>query len=275
MNFDFPDVELIFRLAAGRSGPVFYLCFEWNGAVNEVAGMNTAGLFSAAQILVAHFEIEPPPREDLVRPYEIFSHALKNSDRIAEVLEFLGERRLGYTTLRKGHQLYADRFGNTCVLEPSPQGNRIYCSSEPFAVLANRPLKRELERAAAGAGQPGADRFQTAHSLIREKLACGDGNHGNAGPDFRPGRSFHLEDGLEILRRTALTQGRFTTQSSMVCDPQAGEIYLALHRDFSRLWKLSLIEGTIETFSGFSTHCKLPVGDAGVAASYLSAIARE
>jgi hypothetical protein len=293
MNFDFPDVELVFRLADGHAGAVFYLCFEWNGKVNEVAGMNAAGLFSAAQILVAHFEIHPQPSENLLRPYELFSHALRYNERTAEVLEFLGGHRLGYTSPRKGHQLYADRFGNTCILEPAPGGNCVYPSSEPFAVMANRPLQRELERMAKGDGQPGTDRFQMAYHFISEKLACANGSPGRQDTDgfrsedvyrleetirvedgFQIRDGFDIKDGFEVLRRTTLSRGRFTTQASMVCDPQAGELYLALHQDFDKLWKVKLSEHTIETHSGFKTAHKIPLGEAGVTATELRENAR-
>jgi hypothetical protein len=230
MNFDFPDVDLKFDIEPAARGNVFYLCFFWDGRYRKVAGVNQAGLFAAAQILVAQFEIDPQPAEIAITPYELFARALQSGREIGDVLDFLGSRRLAYTTLRKGHQLYADMRGNTCVVEPGPKSNRVYPLSGRNTVLTNNLFERQQVRAAAAMQRLGVDRYQIAHQWIDERSA-----------------NFNVQDGLELLRRTQLTRGRFTTQCSMVVDPSEAAIYLSLKRDFQHIWKINMARRTVQS----------------------------
>lgn len=254
MNFDFPDVEMRFLIEETSQGKVFYLGFEWEGNLYRTAGVNAAGLFSAAQILVAHFEITHLPDEERISPYEVFIKALQHAERIDDVLEILGPRRLEYTTQRKGHQIYADQRGGVCILEPEPLGNQIFRSNDPFTVMANRPILKDIERIRNNGFSVNStgDRFITAHKLIQEKFG-----------------NFSLDQALKVLQEVQLTRGRFTTQASMVCDPQAREIYLALRRDFDKVWKISLQEGYVETYTGFSRYSRMNFDVEGIRGSQL------
>jgi hypothetical protein len=229
MNFDFPEVDIKFDIEPAEQGDVFYLCFLWDGRYRKVAGVNQAGLFAATQILVAQFEIDPQPGEIMITPYELFAHALRTSQKIADVLNILGNRRLAYTTLRKGHQLYADKRGNTCVVEPGPKSNRVYPLSGRNTVLTNNLFERQQIRAAAAMQRLGVDRYQIAHEWIDKR-----------------GADFAVKDGLELLSRTQLTRGRYTTQCSIVVDPDDAAIYLSLKRDFQHIWKIDLVERTLQ-----------------------------
>jgi Linear amide C-N hydrolases, choloylglycine hydrolase family len=242
MNFDFPDVDLKFDIEHAERGEVFYLCFLWDGRYRKVAGANQAGLFAAAQILVAQFEIEPQTDEASITPYELFASALENAREIDDVLMILGSRRLAYTTLRKGHQLYADIGGNTCVLEPGPKSNRVYPLTGHNTVLTNNLFERQQVRAAAAMQRLGVDRYQIAHQWIDER-----------------GVNFTVKDGLELLRRTQLTRGRFTTQCSMVVDPGEATIYLSLKRDFQHIWKINMTERTVHSLNDGLKAC-IPTG---------------
>jgi hypothetical protein len=245
MNFDFPDVKLKLSFETAARGDVFYLCFEWDGSYRKVAGVNMAGLFVAAQILVAPFEIESQPGDIPITPYELFSRALETGRVVDDVLNILGTRRLAYTTLRKGHQLFADRRGNTCVVEPGPKSNRVYPLTGRNTVLTNNLFERQQVRAVEAMQRLGLDRYQIAHQWIGER-----------------GANFSVADGFELLRRTMLTRGRFTTQCSIVVDPGEAEIYLALKKDFQHIWKISLTERTLQPVNGklIAAICSIPSG---------------
>ncbi|HEX7975328.1 MAG TPA: hypothetical protein VF498_13040 [Anaerolineales bacterium] len=248
MNFDFPQAPIWLRLKPGAQGDVFYLCFEREGAIHATAGLNAAGLFAASQILVAHFEMEPAAdTEDWISPYEIFIRSLQTGESVADVLAILGERRLAYSPDRKGHQLYADCQGSACILEPGPRGNRVYRSNGPCMVMTNRPAQKEMDRAAGNITRLGVDRYQIASQLIEARRD-----------------RFDIEDGFEVLRQVMLIRGRFTTQASMVLDPQAGEVYLALRKDFSRVWKVDIRERSVQAFEGFAESWKAELDERGV-----------
>jgi hypothetical protein len=254
MNFDFPDVEVSLHLQPGGCGDIFFLAFEWKGKLHRTAGMNACGLFSAAQMLIAAFDITHRADEALISPYEVFSRALQSGSRVEHVLDILGSRRLAYTSERKGHQLYADRYGSACILEPDREQNWIHCSQQTYAVMTNRPIQKALDRAAENITRLRVDRDQTARQIIEHHL-----------PDFG------IEAGFEVLKETVLVKGRFTTQSSIVCDPLAGEVYLALGRDFQHIWKLNLNKKTVETHAGFETQRQWLLDGQGVTASQLLA----
>jgi hypothetical protein len=246
MNFDFPDVELKFRLSNTNHQQIFFLCVEGGGVFHETTGMNADGLFAASQILVAPFEINPQPGDTLVSPRDIFFQALSSASSVDEVLTILGHRRLGYRTDRKGHYLYADQHGAACVLEPSPDGNAIYRSMHSFTIMTNRPIRRDMDRAAVHMARLGLDRYQTAQKIIQERF-----------------NTFGVDDAFDILQQTQLWKGRFKTLTSMVLDPQAGEVYLALERDFGHIWRIRMHDREIETFSGFGRGWQSELGEDG------------
>lgn len=252
MNFDFPEVELNFRVNNETHQPIFYLCVEGGGVFHETSGMNAAGLFAASQILVAPFEINPRLTDVLVSPREVFFRSLETGFKVDDVLSILGTQRLGYRTDRKGHYLYADRHGAACVLEPAMEGNAIYRSVRPFIIMTNRPVHRDMDRAAEHMARLGLDRYQTAHAIIQERFS-----------------TFGIEDAFEVLQQTHLWKGRFKTLTSMVFDPQAGEVYLALGRDIKKIWRICMRDYTVETFSGFGRYWQDEVGEEGITASQL------
>lgn len=255
MNFDFPEVELKFRVATESRQPIFYLCVLGNGVFHETSGMNAAGLFAASQILVAPFEINKSPTDTMVSPKDLFYSALQSGFRVDDVLGILGSRRLGYQTDRKGHYLYADRHGSACVLEPAPDGNMIYRSARPFIIMTNRPVRRDMDRAVEHMARLGVDRYRTAQRLIQDRFTA-----------------FRVGDAFEVLKQTHLWKGRFKTLVSMVFDPQAGEVYLALGRDYERIWRVCIKKRTIETFSGFGKFWLDGMGDDGMTTSELCAM---
>ena len=252
MNFDFPDVELKFRLSNTNHQQIFFLCVEGGGVFHETTGMNADGLFAASQILVAPFEINPQPGDTLVSPRDIFFQALSSASSVDEVLTILGHRRLGYRTDRKGHYLYADQHGAACVLEPSPDGNAIYRSMHTFTIMTNRPIRRDMDRAAGHMARLDLDRYQTAHKIIQERFGI-----------------FNVADAFEVLQQTQLWKGRFKTLVSMVFDPHAKEVYLALGRDFDRIWRVCMQEHVAETYSGFGRYRQDEMGEDGITVNQL------
>jgi hypothetical protein len=253
MNFDFPDVEIKVDIETAGEGEVFYLSFQWDMRYRKVAGVNPAGLFVAAQMLIAPFEIEPQPGDISMTPSELFVRALRTGRRIEDVLRILGTQRLAYTTLRKGHQLYADINGNTCVVEPGPKSNCIYPLRKSHTVLTNNLFERQQVRAAANMRRLGVDRYQIAQQVIAAHAA-----------------DFTIANGFELLRRTMLTRGRFTTQCSIVVDPLEITVYLSLKRDFGHLWKIDLSEHSLQPMNGGLKTSIRPIPAGGLTSAELS-----
>jgi hypothetical protein len=56
----------------------------------------------------------------------------------------------------------------------------------------------------------------------------------------------------------------------MIFDPIHNEIFIAIDRNFNKIWKASLEESTIETFSGFNISIKKPLDSKGLMALEIS-----
>jgi len=50
----------------------------------------------------------------------------------------------------------------------------------------------------------------------------------------------------------------------MAFDPASNEVYIVIRGDFEKVWKLSIDDATIETFTGFSESAKMEVGGDGI-----------
>jgi hypothetical protein len=55
----------------------------------------------------------------------------------------------------------------------------------------------------------------------------------------------------------------------MVFDPERGEVFIALETDYDKIWKVSLTEGTIETYQGFAEHRQWVLDASGILATDL------
>lgn len=252
MNFDFEDILITFRLLDEGGMQVFCMCGDFRGHVAEVAGMNDLGLFAAAQMLAARFKIVPAGGDVLVPPYDVFTRALRGARRTVDVLGIIGERRLAFRSDRKGHQLYADTFGQTLIVEPGETGNVLSPSGAAFTVMTNFPNREAASKRLDELRGPGTARYRIAHEFIEQHF-----------------RGFDVEQGVEVLRRTAIPSGRFRTQCSMVFDPLRGEVTLAVGQDFERLWRVDMQSGRVEALTGAGRRAAYSLWDGGVSAAQL------
>ena len=55
----------------------------------------------------------------------------------------------------------------------------------------------------------------------------------------------------------------------MVFDPAAGEVYVALEGDCSKIFRVSLDAKVIETYSGFDEHASWPLNSWGISMTEL------
>ena len=99
----------------------------------------------------------------------------------------------------------------------------------------------------------GDDRFIIAHEEINR-------NKGN----------FGVEQAFDVLEKARHTSEAYPTVCSLVLDPTGLYVYIALFGYFSKIWRISLAESMIESFSGFDAPHKLKIGPGGILASELS-----
>jgi hypothetical protein len=250
MNFDYPDTEIQFTIEPSGDLKVFQMKFADGEGFAATVGMNSAGLFSSCQMLFPEVPQATSRGPDDVYPWEVYRQALFASERVEEVTEFLSDKRViqGSVTL---HDLFADLQGDAMVLEAGDKEDIITWIEGDFIVMTNFPNGDLAGQSYKNAEGVGADRYKMAYENISDHLT-----------------TFDVERGLETLEKVALS-GEFSTQASLVFAPERGEIYVALKRDFSKVWKVSLVDETVETYSGFGRARRMNLDSAGVTASEL------
>jgi len=258
MNFDYPPNEIRFSIEDHETGAVFLGEFRMGEFWARTVGMNERGLFASDQMVSPARATTDSPTGDEIYVWDAFYDGLRTAESVDGVLDWIGERRLVQYPDLWLHNLYADPSGNAAIVEAGVEGNVITPIEGPFLVMTNfhNGDFRGLDlRDIVG---DGAERYRVATRSIAENLV-----------------GFDLDDAFETLRLASTATGSFKTRYSLVLDPEALEIYVALERDYERIWKVSLIDRTIETHRGFDRHHVLTLDSAGITGPELLAYAVE
>jgi hypothetical protein len=256
MNFDYPPNEIRFSIEEHEVGPVFIGSFWMGEHYGRTVGMNGHGLFASDQMVFPLRAGGEEVGEDETYVWEAFYSGLRECTTVDEVMAWIGERRLvQYPTLPL-HNLYADPGGDAMVVEAGEDGNVVTEIDGPFLVMTNfhngdfKGVGRDEIRG------DGADRYRAATMYIEEHL-----------------KAFDIDHAFEALRQTAQGLGDFKTRYSLVFDPEAREIYIALERDYDHIWKVSLNKRTIEMYAGFDEDTILVLDEAGITGPTLQSYA--
>ena len=252
MNFDYPPCELRFSLEEHKAGLVFIGSFWMGDHYGRTVGMNDQGLFASCQMVFPARASAEEPEADELYIWNAFYEGLQSCSRVAQVSDFIAEKRLVQYPSLSLHNLYADPEGSAMVVESGETGNVITEIDGPFMVMTNFPngdFQGVDYRQVQG---DGAHRYRTAYATIEKRF-----------------ESFDVDDALEVLQQTVQSTGEYPTLYSLVFDPVAREIYIAVERDFDHIWRASLDERTIESFHGFDEQISLPMGSEGILAATL------
>jgi hypothetical protein len=256
MNFDYPPNEIRFSIEEHETGAVFLGSFLMDDFYAHTVGMNEHGLFSSDQMVSPPRAVVDAPAEHEVFIWNAFYDGLRECESVDEVLAWIGDRRLVQYPAPQLHNLYADPTGNAMVVECGVSENVITPIEAPFLVMTNFHNGDFRGLPLSDIAGDGAERYRVAHRYIEQNLAA-----------------FDVDHGFEVLRRTSMSTGDFKTRYSLVCDPAALEIYIALERDYDRIWKVSLTARTIETYRGFDEHHVFPLDETGITGPSLQRIA--
>lgn len=61
----------------------------------------------------------------------------------------------------------------------------------------------------------------------------------------------------------------WSTKASTVYEPANRAVYICIDSDFDHIWKVSMDEGTIETYSGFESDRSMRLDDSGITVTEL------
>jgi len=252
MNFDYPPSEVRFWIEEHEVGSVFFGGFRMGGSFARTVGMNERGLFASDQMVFPARGVVDRADEDEVFIWNAFYDGLRTCATVDDVVAWIGDRRLVQYEDPQLHNLYADPSGAAMVVESSDDGNVLTQIDGAFLVMTNFHNGDFVGLPLDEVDGVGADRYRIAWSYIDGHL-----------------EGFDVDRAFETLRRAAIPSGEFTTQFSVVFDPEALEVFVALERDYDHVWKASLETGTIETYRGFDEHVVLPLDPSGVSGAIL------
>jgi hypothetical protein len=250
MNFDYPDVECRFTIRPSGDMNVFQMEFLQGNDYSATVGMNSAGLFSSCQMLFPEVPETRSPGPDEVYPWQVYRQALFDAERVEEVAEFISDRRVVHWSVTL-HDLFADVHGNAMVVEAGDGENVVTRIEDDFIVMTNFPNGDFAGQGYERVEGVGAERYKAAYENISAHMG-----------------TFDVARAFETLEK-AVSSGDYPTQVSMVFAPETGTVYVALKQDFGRIWKVSIADETIETYSGFDTTMEAELGSSGVLASDL------
>jgi len=261
MNFDYPESQIRFSIEASPAGLVFFGSVFIDGHYGRTVGMNEHGLFASDQMvspLRCPAEAEGPGE---IYVWRAFYESLTSCSSVEEVGHRLdGKRLVAYPQLPL-HNFFADRAGNAVILEAGEAGNVVTPVDGPFGVMTNFHNGDFTGVDPQAVHGDGADRYRIAYAAL-------------ASAEVDP-QAFDAAAAFELLRRAATSTGSYQTRYSLVLDPETLTVYIALERDMDRVWRVSLLDQTIETHQGFSRGTILPLDAEGVTAAELHARASD
>ena len=257
MNFDYFLVPLKFIIDTHGSIKTFHLAllcqvFRYGYFRQTLAGMNSNGLFGTCQGLLPFIETPSSPGKDEVF-IALFYESFSSLNNVQEVENLLGNRRLLNMSGFSNHNFYADTSSNAMIIEPGENENHIIKIEDNFMVMTNFPVHELKNKTYTEAKGFGADRYKIAYEYLKN-------NSDN----------FSVDKGFELLQKAVNKDPEFATSCSMIFDPSEKEIFVAIAGDFNKIWKVSLKESSIETFSGFNTSIKRPLDFNGLMALEVS-----
>jgi len=254
MNFDYPDVEIMFTINPSGDLKVFQMEFLQEGDFVPTVGMNSEGLFASCQMLYPEANGLTRAGASEVYTWQVYRESLFSFRTVEEVAEFLSDKRVVHWNLTL-HDLIADEHGDAMVVEAGDEENVITRIEGDFIVMTNFPNGEFAGKGYQDVEGVGAKRYKAAYEHI-----LGDKS------------VFDVDQALETLEK-AVSTGEWPTLCSMVFDPDNGDVFIALNRDFDRVWKVSMEAQTIENYRGVRQGKKMPLASSGIRASELEEMA--
>lgn len=226
MNFDCWEVPMRMRLSRERDKQVLWFEADMGGKYLETAAMNSAGFFGNFQgnLSAKHKNIEPGP--GTVTIADIYKDSLQNSGQIADLKNMIGSRTVAYPPVPPEwnllHNLFADRYGSSLVLETSEGCNEITEIHGNYQVMTNFPVNEFRNAQLNDVAGAGDDRY---------KLAC----------QYLAGHeTVGVNEAFEVLAKTAQNTDGWKTLCSMVFDPIELKVYFALNQQFGDTFTIDM-----------------------------------
>ena len=255
MNFDYAWFPMKLRIVTKGDLHTFHLSFEKQfGEMRffaDTGGMNSKGLFYACQGLYPVAPIQPKPAKGSL-PLYLLNEIPENTGTMKEIEQACNNHHLIQIKGASIHTLFADKGGRAMVVETGQEQNVLTHMTDNFIVMANFANHSLAEKSYKEAKGCGDSRYKIIHEYIDKNF-----------------EQFDVDHGLTALEKAFNNNPDYPTTCSMVYAPETNSVYIAFRRDFSKIWKISLMKNTIETFQGFKTKISHPLDQDGLLVSDL------
>lgn len=241
MNFDTDEIDLKLKVYSYNDRDLFYFSALLDNKYRDIAGFNSEGLFILTQAVEYGPGFKSGCDENDWFAFDIFDEALKKTGKASEFFDFLNKRVLAYPRNPLFpdlglHTMIADKTGDAFILEEGNDTNIITPINNNFIIMTNFPNGNFKEVDYNKVYGVGADRYICAHEYISNNI-----------------HSFGINEAFEALSKTS--QGN--TLCTIVYDPLKNEIYISFKKDFSKKWKISIGEKTIQSLDGLLSNNKI------------------
>lgn len=219
-----------------------FVVYDQDG--NDFTGMNTKGLF-ASKIMeypAEDFGLFHETGDNKLRRIEmkdVFRKALYNFSSIDEVNDYLKDKRIIYSQT-KLHDMFADLNGHAQIVEVGRDQNIISSIEEKFLIMSNFTSYYYKGTPYREINDKGADRYISGYEYAIHNIG-----------------NFDLDNGLQMLEAMKCADNSFYTLGSFLFEPETNCVYIAVNRDFDKIWKVSVQDETIESYKGFEKPIKI------------------
>jgi len=250
MNFDYPpESDIRFSVSDSDGCGTFMMHFFNNDRLFWVptVGMNEYGLFSSLQYQCPMIEGTQEPSEGQLYVYQLFNAAINDCVSIYEVESIIDSAELVNLYDLTLHTLIADPSGNALIAEAGDGENLITGISGSWIAMTNFRNSDFINTPPAEIVGVGDDRYRETLAYIEENYS-----------------SFGQPEAIGTLEAAINTDVEWSTKASMVFDPLENTVYIVIDSDFQKIWRVSMDEGIIETWSGFLKYRSAPVYGIGI-----------
>jgi len=254
MNFDwYSESEISFSLSQGNNGStVFTMSFlDESSDPVPIVGINSFGVFSSMQVIDETVGIhEPGPEEKMV--WAPFYFGLWEAVGFDEICRFVKSVPLVQYEEIPLHLHIASLPGSAMIVEVGEQSNRVVeIGNDGFLVMTNFSNSSFAGSAPEDVTGGGADRYRVVYEMLSGAS------------------TMDVMGGFSVLG-AALNRGSgISTRASMVFDPVAGEVYIALEGEIKTIWKVSLEAAMVEGVLGLPEGLSYPLPERGITAEEL------
>ena len=241
MTFDTDEIDLKLKVNSYNDMSYFFFAGFAGDGFADIAGFNSEGLFVCTQAVEYGPEFKAGCDENDWYAFSIFGDVIKKTGKASEFNEISGGRVIAYPRNplypHLGlHTLVADKNGDAFIIEEGNGKNVVCPIQDKLIVMTNFPNGNFVGSDYDKVSGMGADRYIRAYAYIQEHI-----------------HDFDVKEAFDILGKTS----QANTLCSIVYDPSENEIYINFKKDFSKKWKISITEKTIQSMDGFLSSNKI------------------